>query len=216
MTRSLVTWTLVASLIGVIGPTRARADRVGPEIPEEPEPVEPGPPVVDPDGPDTPDAPTPALPAPADPEFERPLRPTIPRSRMADIVVETPGERSPTNITVLVGLSTLALASGLLGLHFHLETKHATEAVNADTFTGRVWMPADQALVDDAARDRTRTIWLYGVGGSLLVGAIVTLIATDPDSTITVIHPRAATSSPTIPTISPVAGGAIVGTGWQF
>jgi hypothetical protein len=141
---------------------------------------------------------------------DRPLvAPRLTRDAMRDIVVDTPGERSSTNIAVLAGMTTGALAAGVFGLYFHLQGQKAANAVASTGFTGRFWTPADQAQVDKADRDRMRTIVLYSTGGAMLVAAIVTLIATEPKSTRTVIHPHAAM-------IAPIPDGVVIARGWTF
>ena len=146
---------------------------------------------------------------PDDPD--RPLvAPRTTRYALRDIIVDTPGERSSTNIAVIAGITTGALAAGVFGLYFNLQGEKAAKAVSSSTFTGRFWTPADQAQVDKADRDRTRTIVLYSAGGALLVAAIVALIATEPKSTRTVIHPHTASI------IAPIPDGVIVARGWTF
>ncbi len=142
---------------------------------------------------------------------DRPLfAPRLTRDAMHDIVVDTPGERSSLNIAVLAGMTTVALAGGVFGLYYHLQGRTAANSVSSSRFTGKVWMPADQAAVDKADRDRTRAIVLYSAGGAVLVAAIVALIATDPKSTRTVIHPHVAMIAP-LPD-----GGVVVARGWTF
>ena len=125
-----------------------------------------------------------------------------------DIVVETPNERSTTNIASISGAAGLGAALGGLGVYFHLDSKSAANKVTADSPTNRPWLPADQAAVDQASSDRTKAAIFYGVGGALIIGAVVALIVTDPGSTRTVIHPHLA--------IAPTPGGAIAMRSWSF
>lgn len=172
-----------------------------PSQPPDPEPapeppVATDPPVVDPD----------SLP-------EKDLKPTIPRARMKDIVVTTPGERSPKNITAIVSVTALALVAGLVGLHQHLDGKQAADEVSAQVFTGEVWTREDDILAARADKARNRAIVAYSIGGGLLLGAIIAFIATAPDDVITVIHPRSAAR---LPSITPIEGGAIASTRWSW
>jgi len=127
-----------------------------------------------------------------------------------DIVIETPGERSPTNKLVIAGLTVAGGIAGGLGVYWHLDGRSAADDVSADSFTGEVWNADRDALVDRADRARTRAAIAYGVGGALLVAAVIAVIATEPESTTTVIH-----TTP-VPTVSPIEGGAMLGGAWSF
>lgn len=124
-----------------------------------------------------------------------------------DIVVEVPNERTTPNKIGLAGLAAGGLLVGAIGLYFHLDARDAVDAVEADRFTGEAWTAEKVELVDRADRSSTRAGIAYGIGGAILIGAIVGFIVTDPKSQTSVIR----TSQ-----ITPTAGGAIVGTGWSF
>ena len=87
----------------------------------------------------------------------------------------------------------------------------ASDAVAAKAFTSMEWSPEDQANVDRAKDERSSAIIGYGIGGGLLVAAIVTLIVTEPKAETIVITPRRPT-----PTVVPAEGGAVLGGRWSF
>ncbi len=128
-----------------------------------------------------------------------------------DIVIETPGERTSQQKALVGGLAGAGVLLGALGVYFHLDSRDASDEVTADGFTGRSWTPDKQDAVDRAERSRTLAAVGYGVGGALLIGAVISLIVTEPKSEITVIRPRAA-----VPTVSPTQGGAVFGGTWSF
>ena len=125
-----------------------------------------------------------------------------------DIVVEIPGERTNMNIAVISGIAAGGALIGGLGVYFHLDSKSESNKVSAGVPTSRPWLPSDQAAVDQAASDRTKAAIFYGVGGALIIAAVVALIVTDPGSTKTVIHPHTA--------IAPTPGGALAIHEWSF
>jgi hypothetical protein len=128
-----------------------------------------------------------------------------------EIVVETPGERTLTNKLVVGGILATGLAVGGLGVYWHLDSRAAADEVSAEGPTGKAWSPSDIDLVDRADRSRSRATIAYGIGGAIVIAGIITFIATEPASETTVIRARQI-----IPRISPVPGGAIVGSGWSF
>ena len=125
-----------------------------------------------------------------------------------DFVVETPEERSTTNIAVIAGIAGAGALVGGLGVYFHLDSRSESNKVSAGVPTSRPWLPADQAAVDQASSDRTKAVIFYSLGGALIIGAVVALIVTDPGTTRTVIHPHTA--------IAPTPGGAIAMHEWSF
>lgn len=128
-----------------------------------------------------------------------------------EIVIDTPGERTRENKLLLAGLAGAGVLAGGLGLYWHLDSRSASREVSAKELTGKAWTSDRQALVEQADRSRTRAAIAYGIGGALVVSAVVALIVTEPPSERTVIHPRSAT-----PTVAPIQGGAVVGGAWSF
>lgn len=137
----------------------------------------------------------------------------LPRPAAADrdIVIETPGERSIKTKAVLGGVFGASLLVGALGVYWHLDSRSAADSVSASKFTGKAWTSEDMTIADQADRSRTRATIAYGIGGALLVGAVIAFIATDPPSETVVITPSRAT-----PTVAPVQGGAVLGGMWSF
>lgn len=128
-----------------------------------------------------------------------------------DIVIETPGERTPQQKVLVGGLAGAGVLLGALGVYFHLDSRDASDAVTADGFTGQAWTADKQDAVDRGDRSRTMAAVGYCVGGALLIGAVISLIVTEPETEVTVIRPRAAA-----PTVSPTDGGAVFGGTWSF
>lgn len=139
------------------------------------------------------------------PERDTPVLRPAPRR---EIVVEVPGERSTENKLLCGGLAAAGVVAGALGLYWHLDSRDAADAVAADEFTGRPWSADEIALVERADRSKTRAQIGYGLGGALLVAAVVTFIVTDPPSERSVIRTGAI--------VAPTPGGAIVGRSWSF
>lgn len=127
-----------------------------------------------------------------------------------DIVITSPGERSTNNKLLLAGLAGAGVIAGGIGLYFHLDSRSASNDVNASLFTGEAWTAEDAALVEQADRSRSRAIVGYSIGGAFLIGAVVALIVTEPASETIVIQPKAS------PTVTPTPGGAVVGGRWSF
>lgn len=125
-----------------------------------------------------------------------------------DIVIDTPNDRSTSNIILVSSLAGGGAILGGIGLYFHLDSRSQSDKVSATAPTGRPWTGANQSAVDTAASDRTAAAVFYGVGGALIIAAAVTLMLTDPGSTRTVIHPHTA--------LAPVPGGAIAMHEWSF
>ena len=125
-----------------------------------------------------------------------------------DIVVEIPGERSSANLALLGGLTGGALLFGGLAVYFHLDSQSISSELSASMPTGKPWSPALQKKDQQASDDRTRAAVLYSIGGAMLIGAVVTYIATEPDSETQVIHPHTA--------VQPTQGGALVSHWWSF
>jgi hypothetical protein len=140
-----------------------------------------------------------------------PLGLPVPRRvRSAEVVVDIPGERSKNNKIVLASIAGAAVLAGAIGLYFHLDSRSATSSVEASTPTGEAWTPAHDALVERAERSSARAGVAYGVGGAILLGAIVTYIATHPKGTQQIIQPSRMT------TFVPAPGGGVVGSVWRF
>jgi hypothetical protein len=125
-----------------------------------------------------------------------------------DIVVEVPGERSTTNLAVLGGVAGAGLVAGAVGVYFHLDSRSQSDAISAPAATGKPWTSADQAKLDRASSDRTAAAVAYGIGGGLLLGAVIAWIATEPESERTIIHPHTA--------VAPTPGGAMIAHWWRF
>jgi hypothetical protein len=130
-----------------------------------------------------------------------------------DIVILTPGSRSRRTDLVLASLAGAAAVLGGLGLYWNLEAQSAANNVSAVNPTGLPWTAGDQHEYDRAHDSSVNAGVCYGIGGALLVGAIVGLIVTAPAPEKDVIHPRMAHA---LPTLAPAAGGAVVGGAWRF
>jgi hypothetical protein len=132
-----------------------------------------------------------------------------PRAAGKDIVITVPGERSHHNILVLSSIAGAGALLGAVGLYFNLDARSAANDVNADQAQHVPWTPALQSKYDQAHDSSVKAGVFYGLGGAVVIGAIVGLIITTPKDTTTVIHPHTAL-------IAPTPGGAVVGTAWSF
>jgi len=126
--------------------------------------------------------------------------------RHKDIVVTTPGERSTKNIAILASIAGAGALFGGLGVYFNLDSRSAADSVSAHSPTSTPWTPERQATYDRAHDSGVKAGIFYGIGGALIIGAVVGLIATVPASETTVIHPHI--------TVQP--GGATLGGSWSF
>lgn len=124
------------------------------------------------------------------------------------IVIHSVPDRSGKNIAILASLAGAGALVGGLGLWAHLESRAAVADVSAADFTHTAWTPARQAEEDRANRDATRAAVGYGIGGALLIAAVVALIVTAPAEETTVIQPHVGAA--------PTPGGASVSAAWSF
>jgi len=166
----------------------------------------------------------PAAPEPAPPPADGPPGTTVPtmrpepdtsgdygkpRAAGKDIVITVQGERSHNNILVLSSVAGAGALLGAIGLYYNLDARSAANDVNAVEAAHVAWTPALQAKYDQAHDSSVKAGVFYGLGGAVVIGAIVGLIVTAPKDTTTVIHPHTAV-------IAPTRGGAVVGTAWSF
>ena len=126
--------------------------------------------------------------------------------RHKDIVVTTPGDRSTKNIAILASVAGAAALFGGIGLYWNLDSKSAADEVSAHRLLSTPWTPERQATYDRAHDSGVKAGVFYGVGGALLLGAIVGLIVTTPSPETTVIHPHVA--------VGP--DGASIGGSWSW
>ncbi|MGE5180456.1 MAG: hypothetical protein ACM31C_00255 [Acidobacteriota bacterium] len=131
--------------------------------------------------------------------------------RQKDIVIVTEPDRPANNKILLASLAGGAALFGGIGLYFHLDSRSASNDVSAKRSTNTAWTSADAARYDQAHSSATKAEVFYGIGGALLVGAVVTWIVTAPNSETTVIHTGGGT-----PVVAPTPGGALVGGAWTF
>ena len=130
-----------------------------------------------------------------------------------DIVITVPGDRSTQNIAMVAGIAAAGALLGGIGVYYNLDSKSAAENVSPKHPTNTPWTAADQADYDRAHSSGIKAGVFYGLGGAVLIGAIVTLIVTAPASETTVIHPHYAGVQPLV---APTANGAMVGGAWRF
>lgn len=130
--------------------------------------------------------------------------------RQRDIYIEVPGERSRNNKLIIGGVAGFGVLVGALGLYWHLDSRDATNEVEATMTTGKAWTEHDVALVDRAERSKTRATVAYVIGGTALIGAIAAFIYTAPKSETSVIHTGGVTVVPTSD------GGTMVTKLWSF
>jgi hypothetical protein len=126
------------------------------------------------------------------------------------ITVTTPGERSSQNIQFLAGLTGAGLVLVGLGVFYNLDSRSSANAVSAGDPTGQPWTSGDQADFDHTHQLAVRAGVCYGIGGAVLIGALVTWILTAPSDQVTVIQPHVT------PTVTPAPGGALLGGQWRF
>jgi hypothetical protein len=159
--------------------------------------------------PSAPPSAPPSPPPPAVPADGTPIVPNAPR----DIVIVTPGSRSTTTIIVLASVAGAAVVMGGIGVYWNLDAQSAANNVSASMPTGLPWTAADQQEYERAHDSSVKAGVFYGIGGGLLIGAVVGLILTVPPSTKSVIHPSMAR---VVPTLSPAHGGGVFGGAWSF
>ena len=126
------------------------------------------------------------------------------------IVVTTPGDRSSRDIQLVAGIAGVGLVLTGLGVFYHLDSRSTSNTVNAEAPTSLPWTDADQAQYDHAHSLAVRAGVCYGIGGAVLVGALVMWFVTAPDEQRVVIQPRVT------PTVAPAPGGAVLGGAWRF
>ncbi len=125
-----------------------------------------------------------------------------------DVVITVPGERSRNNIILMASIAGAGAVLGGIGLYYNLDARSASNDVTAVEQAHVPWTTALQAKYDQAHDSSVKAGVFYGLGGAVVIGAIVGLIITEPKSETTVIHPHAM--------IAPTAGGGIVAGTWSF
>jgi hypothetical protein len=200
---------------GEAPPVAPPAPTPAPEAPDAPAPeapAEPAAPAAEPAAPATEPAPTapPAPAAPRDPYDTRAFRPA-PTHR--DIVVTVPGDRTSQNVGLLAGLAIAGAALASAGVYYNLDSRDAADTVSPKHAINAPWTAEDQATYDRAHSSGIKAGVFYGLGGAVLVGAIVTYIVTAPKTETTIIHPHYARVQPIL---APSPTGAIVGGAWRF
>jgi hypothetical protein len=123
-----------------------------------------------------------------------------------DIVVTSTPDRSAKNVAILASIAGAAVVFGGLGVYENLDSKSAADDISAHRPMSVPWTPDRQATYDRAHDSAVKAEVFYGVGGALLIGAVVGLIITQPKSETTVIHPHVAVG----------ANGAVLGESWSF
>jgi hypothetical protein len=126
--------------------------------------------------------------------------------RHKDIVVVTPGDRSARNIAILASVAGAGALIGGIGLYYNLDSKSAADEVTQHRAVSVPWTPARQATYDRAHDSAVKAGVFYGIGGALVLGAVVGLIVTAPKAETTVIHPHVA--------VGPQ--GATIGGSWEW
>ena len=105
-----------------------------------------------------------------------------------------------------------ALLSGL-GVYYNLDSKTAADNVSPKHPTNAPWTQTQIDEVDRAHSSAVKAGIFYGVGGAVLVGAIVTFIVTQPQAETTIIHPHYTRVQPIL---APTPTGALIGGAWSF
>jgi hypothetical protein len=136
-----------------------------------------------------------------------------PRPQRKDIVVTVVPDRDRNNLVLLAGITGAGLVLSAVGVYYNLDSKSAADEVTAKHPTSLPWTADDQAAYDRAHTSGIEAGVFYGLGGAVLVGAIVTYIVTQPKAETTVIHPHYAKAAPTV---APAQGGAVLGGAWRF
>lgn len=126
--------------------------------------------------------------------------------RHKDIVIVTPGERTAKNIAILASIAGAGALLGGVGVYFNLDSKSAADEVSQSRPVSVPWTPARQATYDRAHDSAVKAGVFYGIGGALVLGAVVGMIVTTPKSETTVIHPHVA--------VGPQ--GATIGGSWEW
>ena len=134
-----------------------------------------------------------------------------------DIVLEIPGERSTQNIALCAGVAGGGALLVGLGVYYNLDSRSAADAVSAHEATGRAWTAADQSDLTRAHDSGVKAGILYGVGGAMVIGAVVTWIVTEPKTEKRIIHPHGTgKAAPPAVSLAPTPGGALVAGRWSF
>lgn len=131
-----------------------------------------------------------------------------PAHKPREIVIVVPGERSTNNKLVLGAVLGVGVIAGAVGVYYHLDSRTASNDVEAVQFEGEAWTQEEVDLVERAERARGRAAIGYAVGGAFVIGAIVAFIVTEPKAERAVIRTGASASL--------VPGGAMAFRTWRF
>ena len=126
------------------------------------------------------------------------------------ITVTVPGERSANDLELIGGMAGVGLLVTGLGVFYHLDSRSTSNTISAEAPTSLPWTDADQAQYDHAHSLAVHAGICYGIGGAILIGALIGWIATAPEDQHVVIRPHVT------PTVAPTPGGAMLGGSWRF
>lgn len=191
--------TLVVSVVAA----PAFADEPAP-LPSQPTPAAPG--QVEPVTPEPEPAPAP----PAEPPTNEMYVPSK-RTRVDDIVVKSRPDRPTKSVIVLAAAAGVSVIVGGVGVYYHLDSRDASNEINAHKHTGVAWTAEKQDTYDRAHSSAVAAGVFYGIGGALLIGTAIAYMITEPAEETTILHPHTST-----PVVAPTQGGAIVGGMWSF
>jgi hypothetical protein len=138
-------------------------------------------------------------PPPTDPEAAK-------HPQGKDIVIHTSGERSQNNVIALWSVAGAGALIGAVGIYYNLDARSNSSDLTATSTAHIPWTPQLQAKYDQAHDSSVKAGVFYGIGGAVILGAIVGAIVTAPKEETTIIHPH----------VSATAGGAVVGGAWSF
>ena len=138
-----------------------------------------------------------------------------------EITYRTDKPRTRNQRILLVSLFGGAAVFGGAGLAFHLDSRSKSDAVSAvGDHTGRVYTDELDATRRGALRSRTLAIVGYGAGAACLTAAVIAFFVTEPDTEVVTMGKdknKPPTPTPTVPmSVTPLPGGALVGTAWTF
>ena len=129
------------------------------------------------------------------------------------MVITVEGERSLDNRLVLWSVTGAGAILGGIGLYYNLDARSSANAVTTIDAAHVPWTAARQADYDNAHSSSVKAGVFYGLGGAVIIGAIIGAIVTQPHSETTVLHPHGAGATALV---APTPDGALVGGTWSF
>jgi len=130
------------------------------------------------------------------------------------LTFKEPGSRSHKQNVVLLTLVGATVLTGAVGTYYLLDSQSQSDKVSASGMhTLETWDASHEQTRQDALHSGSVAKVTLGISGGLALATLVTYIVTHPNDEVGYQDWQ---TRHRVPTVAPVAGGAIVAQGWTF